>query len=389
MGLMHVDPPHWGRSTRTLAARHPPRASRFPARSLLQLVAIQPMGTATPADRFKGLAEASWQFYIDLAEGAFYLGYLDQAAWVLQKAVEEAENLGPEDPRLPATLNRLGVLHYYLGKYVGAEPLFTRAIRLMQQSDARNDPELGHVFCNLGGLYKAQGKFPEAEAMYKDALVHWERTLEPEHPDQALALHNLGEMCMHQGRGPEALFALRRALTLLDARNSEDWTTLVVVTKLAAYYASQERFSEAEPHFWRALELRRILQGPEHPKVAKALDKLAQIYRQQRKFARAEPLFRLSLFIQERAVGREHPDFMQTLNDLAELYYAEGKFTEAEPLFKLSVAAFEQALGAEHPHVADRLEDYASLLRTLRRNEDADLFAARARAIRAKRTIAL
>jgi tetratricopeptide (TPR) repeat protein len=347
------------------------------------------MGIATPADRFKGLAEASWQFYIDLAEGAFYLGYLDQAAWVLQKAVEEAESLGPEDPRLPATLNRLGVLHYYLGKYVGAEPLFTRAVRLMQESGAANDPELGHVLCNLGGLYKAQGKFPEAEAMYKDALVLWERTLGPEHPDQALALQNLGEMCMHQGRTPEALFALRRALALLDARNTQDWNTLIVVTKLAAYYTTQERFTEAEPLLWRALELRKWLQGLNHPKVAKALDNLALTYCKQRKFARAEPLFRLSLFVQENTLGRRHPDFIQTLNYLAELYYAEGKFTEAEPLFKLSVAAFEQALGAEHPHVADRLEDYASILRTLRRNEDAEMFEARARAIRSKHSTTL
>jgi biopolymer transport protein ExbB/TolQ len=122
---------------------------------------------------------------------------------------------------------------------------------------------------------------------------------------------------------------------------------LVVVTKLAACYTVQERLTEAEPHLWRALELRRRLQGPNHPKVAKALDTLAHVYRKQRKFARAEPLF------------------------------------------KFSLAAFEQALGSEHPHVADRLEHYASILRTLRRNQDAELFEARARAIRAKRSITL
>jgi tetratricopeptide (TPR) repeat protein len=347
------------------------------------------MGTPAPSDRFKALAEASWQFYIDLAEGAFYLGYLEQAAWVLQKAVQEAESLGPEDPRLAATLNRLGVLDCYLGRYAGAEPLFLRAVTLMQSAGGAGNSELGAVLYNLGGLYKSQGKFPEAESAFKDALVAWERTLGPEHPDLALAYQNLGEMCMHQGRSPEALFALRRALTLLDSRNSEDWITLVVVTKLAAYYTAQERYTEAEPHLWRALQLRRLLQGPAHPKVARSLVELAQMYRKQRKFARAEPLFRLSLFIQEEAVGRRHPDFLQTLNDLAELYYAEGKFTEAEPLFKFSLAAFEQALGSEHPHVADRIEDYASILRTLRRNEDAERFEARARAIRARHSITL
>lgn len=347
------------------------------------------MGTPAPGDCFTALAEASWQFYIDLAEGAFYLGYIEQAAWVLEKAVREAESLPPEGPRLAATLNRLGVLYQYLGRYLGAEPLFHRALALMQSSGAADNPEMGTVLYNLGGLYKSQGKFPEAEAAYKDALAVWERTLGPGHPDLALAYQNLGEICMHHGRGPEALFALRRSLELLDARDSEDWVTLVVVSKLAGYYTAQERHTEAEPHLWRALELRRRLQGENHPKVAKALDKLAQVYRKQRKFARAEPLFRLSLFIQEETLGRRHPDFIQTLNDLAELYYAEGMFTEAEPLFKFSLAAFEQALGSEHPHIADRLEGYASILRTLRRNEDAEMFEARARAIRAKRSITL
>ncbi len=347
------------------------------------------MGMAAPGDRLRELAEASWQFYIDLAEGAFYLGYTDQAAWVMQKAVVEAEALGPADPRLPATLNRLGVLFYYIGKYRGAEPIFQRAVALMEAAGASATAEFGDVLYNLGGLYKSQGKYPDAETIFARCLEVWEQTRGAEHPDLALAFQNLGEMCMHQGRGPEALFALRRALTLLDARKIQDWITLVVLTKLAAYYTVQDRYGEAEPHLWRAFELRRYLQGENHPKVAKALEQLGQIYTKQRKFARAEPLYRLSLSILEKSIGRRHPDFMQTLNSLAELYVAEGKYSDAEPLFRLSVAAFEQALGSEHPHVADRLEDYALLLRTIRRNDEAEVFELRVRAIRAKRAIAI
>jgi tetratricopeptide (TPR) repeat protein len=347
------------------------------------------MGVVAPGDGFKELAEAGWQFHIDLAEGAFYLGYIDQAAWVMQKAVEQAEAFGEDDPRLPATVNRLGVLYYYLGKYRAAEPVFQRAISLMETARATDIPEYGDVLYNLAGLYKSQGKYPEAETVFARCLDIWEQTRGAEHPDLALAFQHLGEMCMHQGRGPEALFALRRALTLLDARKTQDWITLAVLTKLATYYTLQDRYGEAEPHLWRAFELRRYLQGGDHPKVAKALEQLGEMYAKQRKFARAEPLYRLSLSILEKSIGRRHPDFMQTLNALADLYVAEGKYSDAEPLFKLSVAAFEQALGAEHPHVADRLEDYSLLLRTIRRVEEAEVFETRARAIRAKRAIAI
>ncbi len=347
------------------------------------------MGVAAPGDGLRELAEAGWQFHIDLAEGAFYLGYIDQAAWVTQKAVQQAEEFGTEDPRLPMTLNRLGVLYYYLGKYRAAEPVFERAVALFEAAGPSRAGECGDVLYNLGGLYKSQGKYPEAETLFARCLELWTETRGEEHPDLALAFQNLGEMCMHQGRGPEALFALRRALALLDARKVYDWITLVVLTKLAAYYTLQDRYPEAEPHLWRAFELRRHLLGEDHPKTAKALEQLGLMYTKQRKFARAEPLYRLALDILEKSIGRRHPDFMQTLNALAELYVAEGKYTDAEPLFKLSVAAFEQALGAEHPHVADRLEDYALLLRTIRRTEEADVFETRARSIRAKRAIAI
>jgi tetratricopeptide (TPR) repeat protein len=347
------------------------------------------MGMAAPCELLKELAAANWQFYIDLAEGAFYLGYTDQAAWVMQKAVMEAESLGEADPRLPNSLNRLGVLFYYLGKYRGAEPLFQRAVSVMEAASATGIADFGNVLYNLGGLYKAQGRYPDAETVFARCLRVWEKALGLEHPDLALAYQNLGEMCMHQGRGPEALFALRRALALLDARTVQDWITLVVLTKLAAYYTVQDRYTEAEPYLWRAFELRRHLQGENPPKVAKSLEQLGRIYTKQRKFARAEPLYRLSLFILEKSIGRRHPDFLHTLDALAELYVADGKYSDAEPLFKLSVAAFEQALGAEHPHVADRLEDYATLLRTIRRDDEAEVFETRVRAIRAKRAIAI
>lgn len=345
------------------------------------------MGISSVGDRFRELVEANWQFYIDLAEGAFYLGDLEQAAWVMHKACAEAETFGGADLRLPAGLNRLGVLYFYMGRIREAQPLVQRAIALVQRR-APDDPAIGYYLYNLGGILKAQGNYVEAECMLKEAMLAWDRTLGPDHPDMCLALIRLGEMCMHLGRAPEALWALRRALSILDAQEIEDWRTLVVVTKLSVYYTIQDRLTEAEPFLWRAIQLRRMVSGLEQPKVAADLVKLGRIYRKQRKFARAEPLYRLSLYIEERTLGRRHPDFLGTLDELAELYHAGGKYTDAEPLFKLSLTAFEQALGEEHPHVADRLEHYASILRTLRRNEEAELFEARAQTIRAQRAAA-
>ncbi|MGE5569987.1 MAG: tetratricopeptide repeat protein [Rhodospirillales bacterium] len=333
------------------------------------------------------LRDATCQYFKDLAEGALYLGCLDQAALAMEKAVAEAEQGGPDNPVLPGMLNRLGALCYYQGKYHDAEALFQRAVALLEKAGRERAVDLGQVFYNLGGLYQAQGKCTDAELAYKRALEIWTEALGPDHPDIALVLRSLGEIALKVGRMPEAFYGLQRALRLLTARGIEDWNTLGVLQTLARFYMAQERLSEAEPILWRALELRRVLQGDEHPKVAAALTEIAAMHRKQGKFVRAKPLFRLALSIQEKVLGRKHPDFLRTLTELAELYRAEGQYTEAEPLFRLALAAFEEALGSEHPQVAARLEAYAGILRTTQRFAEAEVLEARARSIRARRGI--
>jgi len=333
------------------------------------------------------LRDATCQYLNDLAEGAFYLGCLDQAALAMEKAIAEAEQGGPNNPVLPDMLNRLGTLYYYQGKYHDAESQFRRAVTLLEKAGREKAVDLGQVFYNLGGLYKSQGKCAEAELAYKRALEIWTEELGPDHPDIALVLSSLGEIAMKLGRMPEAFYGLQRALRLLSARKVEDWNTLAVLQTLARFYVAQERLSEAEPILWRVLELRKALQGDEHPKVAVALTEIATMYRKQGKFASAEPLFRLALSIQEKVLGPKHPDFLHTVTELAELYRAQGQYSQAEPLLRLALAAFEEALGSEHPQVVARLEDYAGILRTMRRVPEAETLEARVRSIRTKRGI--
>ncbi len=51
-----------------------------------------------------------------------------EKAWLL--ALKEAENFGPEDPRLATSLNNLAELYRAQGKYAEAEPLYERALAI-------------------------------------------------------------------------------------------------------------------------------------------------------------------------------------------------------------------------------------------------------------------
>ena len=120
-------------------------------------------------------------------------------------------------------------------------------------------------------------------------------------------------------------------------------------------------YTQAEPLWARALEIREKSLGPEHPHVAMSLNNLAMLYYAQGAYAKAEPLFARALAIREKSLGPEHPDVAVSLNNLAMRYYAQGAYAKAEPLYARARAIWEKALGPEHPHVAMSLNNLAML----------------------------
>ena len=83
-----------------------------------------------------------------------------------------------------------------------------------------------------------------------------------------------------------------------------------------------------------------------------SLNNLAALYADQGRYADAEPLYKRALAIREKALGPDHPDVATSLNNLAELYRDQGRYADAEPLYKRALAIYEKALGPDHPNVA-------------------------------------
>ncbi len=57
--------------------------------------------------------------------------------------------------------------------------------------------------------------------------------------------------------------------------------------------------------------------GPNHPDVATSLNNLAALYATQGQYAQAEPLYKRALAIQEKGLGQDPPSVAETLNNLA------------------------------------------------------------------------
>ncbi|RZN11271.1 hypothetical protein CWO91_09130 [Bradyrhizobium genosp. SA-3] len=231
---------------------------------------------------------------------------------------------------LAAALNNLGQVHAGQGRDDLAEPLYKRAIALMEKSLGLDTPLVAAELTNLAALYQRQGRFAEAEPLFKRALAVREKSLPREHPDVGQALNNL-----------------------------------------ATLYVKQEHFADAEPLFQRALAIYQKAAGPEHPAVATVLNNIGQVDRDLNRDADAEAPIKRSLAIREKVLGPEHPDVARSLNNLAGLYQHQQRYVEAEPLYCRALAIRERAFGADHPDAAISTSNFAYFLQMSGRTADA------------------
>ena len=126
--------------------------------------------------------ENLWEAYKEAADESYQQGNYAEAEKQWLAALQEAENFGPEDPRLATSLNNLAVLYRAQAKYAEAEPLYQRALAIQEKVLGPEHPDVANSLNNLAFLYGAQGKYAEAEPLYQRSLAIWEKALGPEHP---------------------------------------------------------------------------------------------------------------------------------------------------------------------------------------------------------------
>jgi tetratricopeptide (TPR) repeat protein len=148
--------------------------------------------------------DVSWETYMYRAEKAFRQGDYDDAENSVEAALEKAEQFGPEDPRLAASLNNLAFLYHTQGRYAEAEPLYRRALTVKEKTLGTDHPTVASSLNNLANLYNAQGKYADAEPLYQMALVIVEKVLGPHHPNVATAMENYAALLRKTNRSAEA-----------------------------------------------------------------------------------------------------------------------------------------------------------------------------------------
>jgi tetratricopeptide (TPR) repeat protein len=203
--------------------------------------------------------------------------------------------------------------------------------------------------------------------------------------EAAFLLNQAGGYLDERALYSEAEPMYRRALEIREKSLGKDHPSVAnSLNNLAGLYREQGKYDEAEPMYRRALEIREKSLGKDHPSVANSLNNLAGLYDSQGKYDEAEPMYRRALEISEKSLGKDHPSVATSLNNLAELYDSQGKYDEAEPMYRRALEILERSLGKNHPNIATVLENLTALLRKTNREAEAREMEERARGIRVR-----
>ena len=193
-----------------------------------------------------------------------------------------------------------------------------------------------------------------------------------------------GSDAVQQGRYEEAESLLRAAIAQAEKFGSLDPRLADSLNQLAILYATQRKFTQAEPLFQRSLGVSVAALGPDHPDVAIVLRNMGILKASMRNYAEADVLLSRSLSLTNRALGQEHPVVAVTMRTIAVCQAVQGHYGEAERFIRRSLEISEKTLGSEHPEVAASLDVFAQVLRTVHRDHEAHQLETQAQEIRTR-----
>jgi len=236
--------------------------------------------------------------YRPIAEGLSRTSPLHEAAFrnklatvlVAQGKLEDAEAehrralalrieaLGPEHPRVAASLNDLAVALIHQGRYAEAEPELRTALDLRLRQLGPEHPYVASTRNNYAAALWGLDEFVEAEAEFRAAQAINRDALGPEHPHVAMAHSNIASSLAEQGRVAEAEAELRTAIEQQTrSLGAEHRTVIGTQAMLASILEQQGKLADAE-QLHRIVLTRRIQEhGPDHDEVAVRRSRLASV----------------------------------------------------------------------------------------------------------------
>lgn len=258
--------------------------------------------------------------------------------------------LGPDDIRLAAALQHIGITLTDLGDYREAIDYYRRAVEVLRRVSDGSDWQLPLYMYPLAHTLGKLGHYEEAHRLFNELVaLQIEQTGEV-HDTVAYWLNGHGDMLANLGATALADQAFQRAQEIYaqidkPAGHFDRSVTLVGLGKVARDRGDLEG---AERLMRQALAIREDQIGKLHTFTQLAHIDLADVMLRQGRLADARAAFEEALDILEANDAGEHPTAAQALTGLGEVAFADGRPGEAIERLQQAVAMTEASIGREH-----------------------------------------
>jgi len=200
------------------------------------------------------------------------------AVYVKQNRDAEAEALlrrvaeGGQGRLAVRAYNDLAASAIHGGDFDRARMFVERALEMAPGVLPENHPIRAAALNNLAQICRFQGRYPDAERNYRAAIAIWESTVGPRHPDTAKGLLNLAALNHERGRESAAEQLYRRAATIFhDSYGDEHELTLVARAELAEVLRAERRYRESSQLSQAILPVLQAQLGSADPRVIRAV----------------------------------------------------------------------------------------------------------------------
>ena len=206
-------------------------------------------------------------------------GYYSEATEALREAIDIQERvLGPVHPDLALSLGNLGGLFMMNGRLEESRPLLERSLSIRQEVLGSDHPRLGASLGRLGLLYMKLGEYDLAAVFYEQSLETLLKKFTPTHRRVIATQLNLSSLLFRLERYQESEDVANEARrSLEEAGLSVSHEMSAALGHLAMLCRFTSRPKESEAFFVEAINLRRQVLGPTHPRLVTLLENFAEL----------------------------------------------------------------------------------------------------------------
>jgi tetratricopeptide (TPR) repeat protein len=214
--------------------------------------------------------------------------------------LEAERTLPADDPEVGALCLRLADLFETYERYADAEPLFKRALAIMEKNEG-TDESMAEILDRLAWVYVKQQKFDLAEAIYKKVLEMRISMFGADSQDIAVSYCNIGRLQCSRGDHTDGVIWLQKALPLAEKHLGSTHPQVAdIIEQLALSWFETGQHDRAEPLFWQAYKIKSQYMEVTSFEIVTLLTKLAEMYNKDGKYALADSV--LVLFQQNKSV---------------------------------------------------------------------------------------